>query len=289
MKRNGLRIKRFIRSVLIALVVAIAFWTIILMIFEESFIYFPYPYKEDDYLPAKQSLRADDHWFTTEDGVKLHAWFVPSQLPIATLVMSHGNAGNISHRYELLRRLQHAGFNTFIYDYRGYGLSEGKPNEEGVYRDGRAAFDAAVKIQGVDSLPIILFGTSLGGAVAIDVALHRPAAGLIVEATFTSAKDMARVLYPFLPAQFFIRSEFNSVEKIKEIHLPLLVMHGEHDNIIPNGLGKQLYFAANNPKAFYEIPGADHNNTFLVGGEKYLEWITNYTLSLRQPHPNQPR
>ncbi len=266
---------------LIALVVAIGFWSIVLMIFEESFIYFPYPYKENEYLPAQQAIRANDHWFTTEDGVKLHAWFVPSQHPIATLVMSHGNAGNISHRHELLRRLQHAGLNTFIYDYRGYGLSEGKPNEDGVYKDGRAAFDAAVRIQGVDSLPIILFGTSLGGAVAVDVALHRRADGLILEATFTSAKDMARAVYPFLPVQFFIRSEFNSIEKIQKIHLPLLVMHGERDAIVPKSLGKQLYFAANNPKAFHEIPGADHNDTFIVGGDLYLEWIRNYAQSLR--------
>lgn len=280
------RLGRFVLSVLIAAVVAVAFWTVILMIFEEQFIYFPFPYDEEDYKPAQRLLKAQDIWFHADDGVKLHAWFVPADRPIATLVMSHGNAGNLAHRYELLKRLQSVGLSTFIYDYRGYGLSNGSPNEEGVYKDGVAAFDAALKVAGVDSLPVILFGTSLGGAVAVDVATQRQADGLILEATFTSARDMAETLYPFLPVKYLLRTGFNSVEKIKAIHIPLLSIHGERDSIVPKRLGFALYLAANHPKAFYEIPGADHNDTFLVGGQTYLEYIRNFAQSLSKKAVN---
>lgn len=283
------RTLRVLRSAVIALVVAVGFWTIILMIFEEDFIYFPSPYDEQEYRSARELLHATDQRFTAEDGTELHGWFVPAQEPIATLVMSHGNAGNISHRVELLRRLQRVGLQTFIYDYRGYGLSRGRPSEEGIYADGRAAFDAARAIAGVDSLPIILFGTSLGGPVAVDVALHRPADGLILEATFPSAKAMARELYPFLPVQFLLRSDFSSISKIGRVHIPVLFLHGTDDEIVPIQLGKQLFEAANEPKVFYEIPGAHHNDTFLVGGAPYLERIRDFALSLKSgAHGSKP-
>jgi fermentation-respiration switch protein FrsA (DUF1100 family) len=280
-KVSSTRLLTFVRSGAIAAVVAIGFWTFILMIFEEQFIYFPSPHDEREYRGARELVRAQDYWFVAEDGVKLHGWFVPAHDPVGTLVISHGNAGNISHRGELLRRLQQAGFNSFIYDYRGYGKSEGKPHEDGVYRDGRAAFDLAASIGGVDDLPIILFGTSLGGAVAVDVALHRRASGLIVEATFPSARAVAKVLYPFLPVQFLMRSEFSSIEKIRKITIPLLVIHGERDEIIPLELGRELYEAANQPKTLYSIPEAGHNDTFLAGGEAYLKRIRDFASTLK--------
>jgi len=185
-------------------------------------------------------------------------------------------------RAGIIKALRDAGFNVLMFDYRGYGRSEGSPTEDGVYRDGRAAFDYLSQRTDVDSSSIILFGTSLGGAVAVDVATHRPAAGLILEATFSNAKDVARIAYPFLPAQFILRSEFNSEEKIRSIRIPTLIIHGGEDNIIPVALGRKLYDAANEPKSFYLIPGADHNDTFWVGSEEYLQTIRSFARSLKR-------
>ncbi len=246
------------------------------MIFEEKFIYFPSVYPEGYYNEVQQVLRVEDCWFTSEDGIKLHGWFASSRNPIATLLISHGNAGNISHRIPIMHAFQQSGFNVFMYDYRGYGRSQGSPNEEGIYRDGRAAFDFVARRSDIDPTRIVLFGTSVGGAVAVDVATHRPACALILESTFTSAKDMARVLYSFLPAQWLVRTQFNSEKKIRSLPLPVLVMHGTHDSIVPVALGRKLFNAANSPKEFYEIPGANHNDTFWVGGKAYLDRIRSF-------------
>lgn len=272
------RTLRFLRSVIVAAVVAILIWTIILMIFEEKFIFFPSKYPSGLYGASRDGENIEDCWFTAEDHVNLHGWFLKSNKALATLVMAHGNAGNLSHRLEILRSLNDAGFNVFMFDYRGYGRSEGSPTEEGVYRDGRAAFDYVVGRQDVDSSRVILFGTSLGGAVAVDVALRRPASALILESTFTSAKDVARAVYPFLPVSLVMRSEYNSAEKIQRLSIPLLSMHGENDEIIPLHLGRKLFGAANEPKEFYLISGAGHNDTFFVGGSEYLERIRRFAI-----------
>lgn len=280
---------RLLRSLIIAAVAAILIWTIVLMILEEKFIYFPYKYPQGAYDQARSIPNLRDCWITTEDGVKIHAWFAPAESAKATLIISHGNAGNISHRIPIIRELQRRKFNVLMYDYRGYGRSEGSPDEEGVYKDGRAVFDHALKLPEVNARRVILWGTSLGGAVAVEVATHRKVAGLILESTFTSAKDVARVVYPFLPVQFFMRTKFNSIEKIKALSVPVLVIHGSHDTIIPPGLGRKLYNAANEPKEFYEIPGADHNDTFFVGGEDYYHRIDRFVakvLSTVGPHPD---
>ncbi|HAL56444.1 MAG TPA: peptidase [Bacteroidetes bacterium] len=282
-----LRILTLFRRVLVALVSAIAVWTVILMIFEDKFIYFPSKYPEGYYGDAQRIPGLQECWITTEDGVRLHAWFAPAESARATLVISHGNAGNISHRSDIMVRLQRTGFHVLMYDYRGYGKSEGSPGEEGVYKDGRAAFDYAVSLPGVDPKRIVLWGTSLGGAVAVDVATQRPAAALILESTFTSAREMARILYPILPAQFLIRSKFNSIDKIRRLTIPILVMHGDQDSIIPFKLGKKLFDAAPAPKEFYEIIGADHNDTYFVGGREYLDRALSF-VEREVIRPNRP-
>ena len=250
------------------------------MIFEEKFIYFPQKYPKGAYDQAQSIPNLRDCWIRTDDGVKIHAWFAPAESAKATIVISHGNAGNISHRYLLLRSLQRHGFNVLMYDYRGYGRSEGTPTEDGIYKDGLAAYDYAVSLPEVKSGRVFLWGTSLGGAVAIDVASHRQAAGLILESTFTSAKDVAQLVYPFLPVQFFMHTKLNSIEKIKALTIPILVIHGAHDSIIPIGLGRKLFNAANEPKDFYKIPNADHNDTFFMGGDEYFSRIGRFVASI---------
>jgi fermentation-respiration switch protein FrsA (DUF1100 family) len=165
-----------------------------------------------------------------------------------------------------------------MFDYRGYGRSEGSPDEDGIYRDGRAAFDYVKSLSKVDSQSIILWGTSLGGAVAVDVAMYRKAAGLILESTFTSAKDFAAVHYPFFISRYLLRTKLNSIDKISAIHVPLLVMHGTQDGIVPIRLGRELFAAANEPKEFYEIAGADHNDTYFIGGPKYFQHVRRFVL-----------
>ena len=172
------------------------------MVFEEKLIYFPEKYPKGAYDQARSIPNLRDCWVTTEDGVKLHAWFAPAESAQATLLLSHGNGGNISYRYLLMRSLQRRRFNVLMYDYRGYGRSEGTPTENGIYTDGRAFFDYLLTQPEVDQRKIVLWGTSLGGAVATDLATHRPAAGLILESTFTSGQDVARILYPLLPTLF---------------------------------------------------------------------------------------
>ncbi len=266
----------FFLSLVIAGVVAIFFWSVVLMIFEEKFIFFPTVYPGGVYESEGRVLQPEDHWFTTEDGVKLHAWFVRADSSAPTLIHFHGNAGNLSHRGEIVRRLKNSGFNVFIFDYRGYGRSEGSPDEEGVYKDGHAAFDYVGQLPGVDRSSLVLSGTSLGGAVAVDVALHRNPAAMILESTFSSARDVAAAAYPFLPAQFFLRTKFDSEAKIRSITIPLLFIHGTDDSIIPIELGRKLYEAANEPKEFYEVRGADHNDVFLVGGSERNERIRKF-------------
>lgn len=273
----------WLRKILVAAIIAIGVWTLILMIFENQFIFFPSKYPDGIYQNSHTIPNVRDCWIKTEDGITLHGWFAPADSPIATLVISHGNAGNLSHRLYLVRALQRRDFNVLIYDYRGYGRSEGSPDEAGIYADGRAAFDYALTQPDIDPERIILFGSSLGGAVAVDVATQRPAAGLILEATFSSAKDVARVAYPFLPVHFFLKTQLNSVEKINGVRTPLLMLHGNRDSIIPIGLGRKLYDAADGPKEFYTIEGADHNDTWLVGGEAYFNAISRFSLALFPP------
>jgi fermentation-respiration switch protein FrsA (DUF1100 family) len=271
---------RLLRSILIAAVSALIFWTIVLMIFEEKFIYFPQKYPKGAYTQALSIPNLRDCWIKTEDGVTIHAWFAVAEKAKATLVVSHGNAGNISHRSLLLRSLQRHGFNVLMYDYRGYGRSEGTPTEDGIYKDGLAAYDYAVSLPEVKPKQVFLWGTSLGGAVAIDVATHRRVAGLILESTFTSAKDVARVVYPFLPVHLFMHTKLNSIDKIRTLTIPILLIHGAHDSIIPIGLGRKLFNAANEPKDFYEIPNADHNDTFFMGGDDYFARVDRFAESI---------
>ncbi|MEX1138064.1 MAG: alpha/beta hydrolase, partial [Bacteroidota bacterium] len=276
MQTSPKSIFRFVRSVLIAGIVALIFWSLIIMIFEEKFVFFPSGYSEDFYRSAAIGLNPTDHWFQAEDGTKLHAWFVQAKDPIGILLNFHGNGGNLAHRAEKIRRLRNAGLSTFIVDYRGYGRSEGGATESGVYQDARAAYDYLLSLPGIDSSSIIVHGTSLGGAVAVDLAVNRPVKAMILESTFSSAADVASVAYPFLPARFVMRTRLDSESKLPSIQIPLLFIHGSDDSIIPIRLGRKLFEAAREPKEFHLIQGADHNDVFLVGGEHYTALVRRF-------------
>jgi uncharacterized protein len=274
------------KSTLSAVAVVVIFIFIVLIMisaFEKQMIYYPVKYPGGFWEPERFGVQVEDIWFTAEDGVRLHGWYAAgnnSGLGL-TLLWFHGNAGNITHRLENLRDLLELGIDVFIFDYRGYGRSDGEPDEHGIYKDGIAAFDYLTAEKGILPDRIVLFGRSLGTAVAVEVATKREIRGMILESAFTDAKAMARTIMPFLPLGAVISSRFDSIGKINNIHVPLLFTHGDSDSIVPIDLGKKLYHAANDPKDFYTIAGADHNDTYLVGGREYYQRIKHYLESLQ--------
>lgn len=207
----------------------------------------------------------EDRWLTASDGVRLHAWYAapPATTPIATLVWSHGNGGNIAGRVDVLLALADAGLAVLAYDYRGYGKSAGRPSEAGVYLDALAAYDA-VRADGVPAGRVIAFGESLGGAVSIRLATERPCAGVAVVATFTNLAAVARMHYGALGAM--AGGRFDSLARIQLSKSPLFVAHGDRDEIVPYELGTALYDAAPEPKRFFRAAGMHHNDVFAAPG-----------------------
>lgn len=255
------------------LIIAVLIFAFLIRLSENKLIF--YPIKSHDWSPQTFGLKLEDCFFETRDGETLHGWLYKNDNPIATILWCHGNAGNISHRLDNLAKLAELPVNIFIFDYRGYGKSSGSPDERGVYLDAEAAYDYLVNRDDVNPDQIVVFGRSLGGAVAVDLATKRRCAVLILESTFTSAKDMARNTFG-LPLDFIIKSEFNSLRKISRLDMPILFLHGTADDIVPFRLGRELFQAANHPKEFIEIPGAGHNDTYKVGGPTYFRQIGDF-------------
>lgn len=265
------------KIVLLVCLLIFFFFTLV-RIFENRFIFVPDKYPTGYWQPDTFGLNLEDCYFSTSDGIKLHGWLLKSEKPKATILWSHGNAGNISDRLDNLSKLASLPFNVFLYDYRGYGKSEGKPSEQGVYLDSQAAYDYLLTRPEVDPEKIVVYGRSLGGAVALDLATKKTCRSLILESTFTSAQDMAQLMFGAVPMGWLMRSEFASIEKIKKLQVPILILHGDQDDIVPYDFGKQLFEAATEPKEFYEITGAAHNDTYLIGGDEYFERIKNFIL-----------
>lgn len=268
--------RMFLRSIVLPIVIGMLLGSVFIVIFEEQMIYFPSKYPDGYWEPERFGLTVEDCYFTTADNLRLHGWFIPSDKARATVLWCHGNAGNISHRIDLAKKLLQLNVNVFIFDYRGYGRSEGEPSEEGLYHDVVAAHDYLLTRHDVDSHRIVAYGQSLGSAVAVDLATKRRCKALIIEATFSSGSDVAKSLFWWLPIHPFIRSRFDSYSKIKTLHLPTLFIHGQQDRTIPISLGEKLFEAANEPKWFYKIPNADHNDTYIVGGEEYFRRIDEF-------------
>jgi fermentation-respiration switch protein FrsA (DUF1100 family) len=228
-----------------------------------------------DLAPEALGIDAESLFLETEDGVRVHGFFLPSPGSTRTLLFLHGNAGNASHRLPNAADLATLGTDVLLLDYRGYGLSEGRPDEQGVYADARAALEHLHESRGFPLDRIVVFGRSLGGAVAVDVAADRALAGLILESTFTSVAEMARAAIG-IPLGPLVGRRFPSDEKISRVRCPILFFHGDRDRIVPFELGRRLFEAAPEPKAFETIAGAGHNDTTLVGGPPYFERIGRF-------------
>ncbi len=224
--------------------------------------------------PARLGVEAESLFLDTEDGVRVHAYYVPATTHATApraLLFLHGNAGNASHRLPNAAALARLGADVLLLDYRGYGLSEGSPSEAGVYADARAAWNHLTEVRGVPPERIVLFGRSLGGAVAVELAQDRTLAGLVLESAFTNIDDMARRMIG--PLANFVGGGFPSDERITRVRAPLLFFHGDRDDIVPIELGRALYAAAPEPKRFESIDGAGHNDTVVVGGNAYFAKI----------------
>ena len=228
-----------------------------------------------DLRPEALGIEAEEVFLEAEDGVRLHAFFLPAPGASRALLFLHGNAGNASHRLPNAATLAHLGTHVLLLDYRGYGLSEGTPSEAGVYADARAGLAYLRSERGFAENRTVVFGRSLGGAVAVDVASDRDLAGVILESTFTSAADVVRttIARPLAP---LISNVLASDAKIGRLRAPLLFFHGDRDEIVDYRLGRDLFEAAPEPKAFETIRGAGHNNTVDVGGRAYFERIRRF-------------
>ncbi len=248
---------------------------------EKGIVFFPDPQLIGN--PGDYGLEYEEVYFEAEDGVRLHGWWVPKDgAPV--LLWFHGNAGNISHRLEninLLHRL--AEVQVFIFDYREYGKSEGLICREGTYKDSAGAYRYVTATRGIDPADLVLFGRSLGTALAVDLAARLPCRSLIIESPFTNSSDMAKLFLPFM-FDWRPRVPYDNLGKIDKIKAPLLIIHGSEDEIIPVSMSRRLFAAAREPKELYIIPGAHHNDTYLVGGPAYFDRLTRF---IQQPakHP----
>jgi fermentation-respiration switch protein FrsA (DUF1100 family) len=223
----------------------------------------------------------EEVWFPTSGGARLHGYFVPAAGggAAATVIYFHGNGGNVSYVGWVGEQFAARGFDVLLFDYRGYGRSEGSVSDErGLYEDADAAYDYAVRVRGARPERLVLYGQSLGSAAAADVAARRPCGALVLESGLSSAADMAQTILPWLPRAVArqTRSKFDSVGKLSRVKCPVLVAHGDRDEVIPVGQGRALHAAAPEPKQLIVIHGAGHNNLSNVAGEAYTDAVADF-------------
>ena len=226
--------------------------------------------------PADYDLPFEDVWFTSSDSIRLHGWLISAVPSKHILVFCHGNAGNISHRLDNVRLLHQRGISVFIFDYRGYGRSDGRISEKGFYLDSEAAHEVARKWAEKHKAKLIVFGRSLGGIAATHLGATKSCDGLILESTFTNMGAMARAHYPLPFAESLLKHRLNAVGEIDQVRAPILFFHGDKDRIVPIRLGRGLFEAAPNPKEFVILPGAGHNDTYFMGGQGYFNKIEDF-------------
>ncbi len=238
--------------------------------YERRLVFFPV--RTINQTPRDVGLQFEWRRFLTYDGHQLTGWWIPHPNPIATLLNFHGNAGNIGDRIQFLAYLHEAGFSVFIFDYRGYGESEGRPTEEGLLMDGDAAYEELTIRIGVPPEQIVFFGRSMGGVIAAHTARGRPIHGIVLEGTFPSALDMAEIVFsPLRLPRWSISVRLDTAAYLKLRQCPALIVHGTSDDVVPYRLGRRLYEMAGPPKEFLSVEGGSHNDCYMVGTTAYLE------------------
>ena len=243
---------------------------------QRRLIYFPWP----DRLPAASSVLtgSQEVVVATEDGIHLGGWFMPAQggRPAPAVLVCNGNGGNRALRAPLAAALSRAGLSVLLFDYRSYGGNLGRPSEGGLAADARAAQAWLAARPEVDAGRIAYFGESLGAAVALRLAVERPPAALILRSPFTSLTDVGRLHYPWLPVKWLLTDRYGSAARVAQLTVPLLVIAGERDQIVPAALSRRLYDAASAPKRFMLVPGADHNDAALLNGPQTVDEILRF-------------
>ncbi len=258
------------------IVVAIALYaglSLIMRAFQDRLVYFPKT--EFVSTPEEYGLSFETVFFSTSDGVRLSGWFIRAENSKGVILFCHGNGGNISHRIETIRIFNRLQFDVFIFDYRGYGQSRGKPNEKGTYLDIEAAWKYLVDESEILPEDIAVFGRSLGGAVAAYMAQTCLPRALIVESSFTSIKALGAEIYPYLPGKLLSTFEYNTLGYLRQVKSPVLIVHSRDDEMIPFAHSKRLFEASNEPKRFLEIYGS-HNEGFLTSSPHYESGLESF-------------
>ncbi|MCH7737335.1 MAG: alpha/beta hydrolase [Chloroflexi bacterium] len=243
---------------------------------EKRFVFFPVA--ESLYTPNDVNLEYEDVRIRTSDGLTLQGWFIPGR-PGAdiTWLWFHGNGGNLGHRTGELALAHHlTGANIFIFDYRGYGESEGKPSEKGTYLDSRAAMAYLSSRPEIDKDRIVYMGISLGAAVAVELALTQPPMAMVLVSPFASVREMAKLTLPFPPVAWLVRDHYDNISRIRRLNVPLLVLHGDQDEIVPISQGRKLFEAANQPKRFQALEGVSHNDTHEANPDQFWGTIDSF-------------
>jgi fermentation-respiration switch protein FrsA (DUF1100 family) len=255
------------------------------LLFEDFFIYFPARYPEGYWDVKATPFPLEDVTFLTADGVKIHGWYARGKGATWTLLVFHGNAGNVTHRWDLILRLTRLPADVLIFDYRGYGKSEGTPSEAGLYADARAAYEFLTRERGVAPERLVLYGKSLGAAPAIELATQAPCARLVIQSAFTGIPDMAAASFPLLPFRWMVRHRYDNLSKVPLLKMPKLHIHSRDDEIVPFEQGRRLFEAAAEPKEFYEVAGAGHNELIPMESERWEERLRRF---LELPPPPGP-
>lgn len=245
--------------------------------FVDQFVYFPMRYPDGDW-DMQHRAGAEDVWFTSKDGVQLNAWYFPQREANYVTLFLHGNAGNVTHRVDHAEAVRQAGSAIMVVDYRGYGRSKGRPTERGLYQDADAAYNELLR-RGYASSQIILHGESLGTGVATELASRRECAALILESPLASLSRMAGQVLPVLGP--VLARGFNTESRIGNIHVPLLVIHGDADEIVPFSQGRAVFERANEPKTFWRVSRARHNDLLYIAGREYVPRLRAFYGSIR--------
>jgi fermentation-respiration switch protein FrsA (DUF1100 family) len=248
------------------LVIAYAVLGLTLFFMQSAFLY--RPLREIVNTPEDIGIEFENVTLETADGVKLNAWYIPAKEAKMTMLFCHGNGGNIMHRLDSINLFNKLGLNCLIFDYRGYGQSEGKPTEQGTYTDAMSAYKWLTQTKNISPDEIIVFGRSLGGSVAAYIAERMKVRALVLESCFTSYVDVGKKFYPYMPVRWFARFKYDTIDSLKNVKCPVMVIHSRSDEMVPFEFGLGLYDVAPEPKEFVEIAG-NHNDGFLVSGEIY--------------------
>jgi fermentation-respiration switch protein FrsA (DUF1100 family) len=266
---------RLLGHILLGLLLGYAALAALLYVFQSRFIFFPEMGRGDRLTPAQLQLPFEEVRIAVADGDTLHGWYVPAPGARATLLFFHGNAGSIVHRLDWLPAFRQLGLSALLIDYRGYGQSSGRPSEAAMYADAEAAWRHLTEVRRIAPARIVVFGESLGGAVAAHLAARVRPAALVLHSAFTSAPDLAADLYPFLPARQLSRYAYDTLAAVRALRAPLLVAHSPQDEVVPVAHGRRLFAAAGEPKQWLELAGG-HNDGFLYMRREWLQELDRF-------------